>query len=196
MPKLIDYSGSKYGYLTLLRSSHPNPQGVGTTWTARCDCGRVIEVIARDVARGRKKSCGTCEYHSALKGKKTLTRKYGTVLLRLYGQYSKRARKYSPQKVLSIEEYSAILVANCAYCGSGPSYKLLPGKGKAAFLYNLPARVDMDSDWSPANTVACCNLCTRVRAGLNLRDFLTHVQKIASHISTELQKVAPPTNNS
>lgn len=37
MPKFIDLSGKKYGYLTVIQRERNNSSG--TTWLCRCQCG-------------------------------------------------------------------------------------------------------------------------------------------------------------
>lgn len=56
--KLIDISGNKYTYLTVLRRDILNNNSGQVKWICKCDCGKVVSVVGRDLKDGSTKSCG------------------------------------------------------------------------------------------------------------------------------------------
>lgn len=60
MPKLIDITGHKYGFLTVLGISHRNDRGI-ILWDCLCDCGNEIKTYSNNLRSGNAKSCGC--YH-------------------------------------------------------------------------------------------------------------------------------------
>ena len=56
MPKLIDITGQKFNYLTVLERDGTINKKV--TWKCQCDCGKIIIVKGDSLKRGVIKSCG------------------------------------------------------------------------------------------------------------------------------------------
>lgn len=56
MPKLIDLTGKKYGYLTVIRREGRNSSG--TTWLCECKCGKQKVINGKYLKNGKIKSCG------------------------------------------------------------------------------------------------------------------------------------------
>jgi len=50
--------GRRFGRLTLLEVLPNDGRGYGLMWSLRCDCGRVVESLARHVRSGNTVSCG------------------------------------------------------------------------------------------------------------------------------------------
>lgn len=49
--------GHKFGRLTVLGSAPPTPSRAGR-WLCRCDCGKILPIIHRNIRNGHTKSCG------------------------------------------------------------------------------------------------------------------------------------------
>ena len=54
---LIDETGKRYGYLTVL-SYDGSSKGGGAKWKCQCDCGNIITVQADALRSGHTRSCG------------------------------------------------------------------------------------------------------------------------------------------
>ena len=54
--KKLDLTGQRFGKLTVLAPAENI--GSHTAWLCRCDCGREIVAITRDLRRDRRTSCG------------------------------------------------------------------------------------------------------------------------------------------
>ena len=57
MSHLIDETGNKYGLLTVLYRG-PNSKDGRVQWHCKCDCGKEVDVIAKNLRSGNTKSCG------------------------------------------------------------------------------------------------------------------------------------------
>lgn len=55
--RLQDITGERRGYLTAIRPTGKIRNG-SAEWEWRCDCGKVIKALERNVGPGRRKSCG------------------------------------------------------------------------------------------------------------------------------------------
>lgn len=61
MSRLKDLTGQRFGMLTVLhRAEKPYPS---VYWTCRCDCGKILDVAANNLARGHTVSCGCRRVH-------------------------------------------------------------------------------------------------------------------------------------
>lgn len=54
-----DLSGQVFGHLTVIAPTDQRKRG-SVVWTCRCQCGKEIDVAARFLTSGAKKSCGCC----------------------------------------------------------------------------------------------------------------------------------------
>lgn len=87
MPKLIDLTGQKFGYWTVLKY-------VGNSlWQCRCECGTEAEIDSYSLRSGNSHSCGCYQKEVASK----THRKHGFTRKRLYRIYYKmKERCYKP----------------------------------------------------------------------------------------------------
>lgn len=93
MPKQIDRSGERYGFLTAIEPTH-RQLSTGRkmpAWKLRCDCGTEVVAMTVNLAKGKHKSCGckrkeltyeTCGYRGDTK--KPVYRVYRQMLDRCY----------------------------------------------------------------------------------------------------------------
>ena len=57
MSRLIDLTGQKYGYLTVIKRAENNKFG-NTQWLCKCDCGNEKVITGSCLVKGNTKSCG------------------------------------------------------------------------------------------------------------------------------------------
>ena len=91
MAKLIDLTGQKFGFLTVIEKA--SPKNRHTMWKCLCDCGKECEVSGEYLKKEAKqvRSCG-CQFKKNIKKKQVqekldwlLNKKFGklTVIQRL-----------------------------------------------------------------------------------------------------------------
>jgi len=185
--KAVDHKDKKYHHITLLRPTRSGGAGVGVMWLGQCDCGKMKEYRATDVAHGRVKSCGSCEHHSALlKGRppKNSTREAG---LRAHlRRYINSALKRGIPWHLSPEQFAAITEQECTYCGAAPrGYKarvLGRRRRTTTTIMNGIDRVDSKKGYTQDNVVPCCSVCNRMKMALDVVDFIDQCEKITKRM--------------
>ena len=77
MGKRIDYSGHKFGRLTVIGKSHQDKVG-RWSYLCRCDCGQANVVRQYNLVNGHTKSCGCFKADMATTHGMTNTREYKT----------------------------------------------------------------------------------------------------------------------
>lgn len=80
MGKLVDLTGKKFGYLTVIKRDrdHITPSGSKSPkWICKCDCGNKVSVIAYSLTSGKTTSCGCYQKKNASNlGKKYIKQIY------------------------------------------------------------------------------------------------------------------------
>lgn len=176
MPIRRDYTGKKYHKLRMITQTRPGGAGVGTTWLAECECGNTKEVIAKDVVRGRVKSCGKCPEDITLlesgvprNGPRNATER------RLLGRYVRKSFREGVTWALSIEQLRGLLGNECFMCGV------------AANECSLElVKWAKQGDYTLENVIACCPECIDVLGKAKVADRLTHITVIYHHLQKHL----------
>lgn len=185
--KTLDLKDKKFHHITLLRPTRSGGAGVGRVWLGQCDCGRLKEYRATDVANGRVKSCGKCENHLALlKGRppKTSSREAG---LRAHlRRYINSALKRKIPWHLSPEQFAEITEQECTYCGALPrGYKArihAKRRRTSTTIMNGIDRVNSQKGYTPDNVVPCCSVCNRMKMALEVDVFISQCKKITERM--------------
>lgn len=79
MPKAMDITGQKFGFLTAISVSKKQGNKI-RKWICKCECGNEIEVRVADLTSGNTKSCGCYQRRKA----KYIKEKHGGCGKRLY----------------------------------------------------------------------------------------------------------------
>lgn len=175
MPRKIDYTGKKYGALTLLAQVREGSAGMGVVWLAQCDCGKTREVIAKDVSRGRLLTCGSCQLKYELRGSgRSRKNKTDTAKRQVYAAYVRSAITRGIKWELIPEQFIKITQKNCTYCGTIPSNNWK----RMGYMYNGVDRIDNTEGYTLDNCIPCCTMCNKMKMDHNLFDFLSKVSKI------------------
>lgn len=87
---------------------------------------------------------------------------------------------------LSIDEFWAMILKPCHYCGREPynrtKFNLKSGQSdEDQMLYNGIDRVNNNVGYTKSNSVPCCKFCNHMKFHLSKKDFLDHVMTIAKH---------------
>jgi len=155
-----NHTGRRFSHLTMLQKIGANGSGIGATWSAKCDCGQVVEVTAKYVVSGRVKTCGKCRYHRDL-----LRRKTNRDVI--YGELVSKAVQQGVQIDLSVEEFRNILKDGCGLCGEEGT------KGDKAV-----SRLDHTKGYSESNCIALCKGCTRMVGRGTVPDLIQRMVRI------------------
>ena len=97
--KTVDLSGQRFGRLIVLEKDDDfiTKKGVHRTqWKCKCDCGKIVSVLARYLLEGRVSSCGCLQEEVNV----TVHTKHGGSCSRLYNIWSQmKARCYNPKSI-------------------------------------------------------------------------------------------------
>lgn len=58
MSKMIDLTGQRFGYLTVIRRAEENTKAGKAKWVCKCDCGNESIATGRNLVSGNSTSCG------------------------------------------------------------------------------------------------------------------------------------------
>ena len=168
-----DRVGRRYGHLVVLTDTGQNDKGGKSLWLCRCDCGKETIKASGNLTSGNTRSCGLCSREPLPLG----LDKQGRAVLRLFKSYQFAARGRGREWWLSIDEFRALVLDDCFYCGSPPS------RLHANFLFNGIDRIDNDWDYTPQNTRTCCKRCNMAKGRQSEADFINMTRDIAHHLN-------------
>jgi hypothetical protein len=155
------YSGRKYNALTLVEKSRPGGDGIGAIWWAVCDCGNRVEVVARRVVAGDRKSCGNCGKGL---GNKQIER-YG--IPRGMRAHLLRIIKQNPKQPVNTANYVSLQGKRCIICNTQAGV--------------LPEWADDRIQFVPL-----CRRCSAARMGGKLAELLEWVLVVARRVQERL----------
>lgn len=163
-----DYKGLKFHRLTLICALRPGGGTRGRLWLAKCNCGNSLEVSARDVAAGRKKSCGKCpkELGKSQGGYRARSVEEARFRKLIY-RTAKEAERKSMKFALMPKDLNEIELDTCVICREPTQINTLSIEP-----------VDPIEGYTVGNTRAVCRPCKRHMAGSNLMEFLDYIKKI------------------
>lgn len=180
-PRVKDITGMAFGEMTVVSFAGYSNPGRGRRrllWRIKCSCGAEKDVLSTTLRNTKVKSCGH------LRGVVVLPNNEASVNLRMH-QYKANAGKMGREFSLSREQFKALLLGNCVYCGSPPSSVVKArGKYQTDFWYNGIDRVDNRLGYTAENCAPCCTKCNLMKRSWPVDEFLDHIRKIANHHAT------------
>lgn len=97
---------------------------------------------------------------------------------RLYNSYKSTSERRGYKFSLTKEEFKALTVQNCYYCGIVPQAVMTTkqrdtGKIMDKYIYNGVDRVENNIGYLSENCVPCCKICNVAKASMSKREFLS-----------------------
>jgi hypothetical protein len=180
--KRIDLTGHKKGRLTVLSFSHSHVQPSGqkrAVWNVVCECGTTKKMSTANLTSGATISCG-CYKSEGLNKKEHGVSSFN----HKYGGYKARARLHKKNIPFDLtkEEFKAIVLQNCHYCGiESSSVVMAKPTANGAFVSNGIDRVDSSKGYVKENCVPCCTRCNWMKNEMPYEDFLLHIKRIFNY---------------
>lgn len=169
-----NYTGLKFNKLTLISDVGPGGGDRGRLWLASCDCGNVVEVVAKNVKAGRVRSCTKCpEGLTERRGGYRARSADEARVRRLLQRTARRALREGTVFALSLRDIQGIDLNRCTICGQKPVI------GSLALEFVDPAQ-----GYTGPNTKAVCGPCKQHMAGSNLVEFLGYLQTVYDHLNS------------
>lgn len=182
-----DLTNKVFDRLSVLRLLGRNRRAKCYVWEVKCVCGEVFPVLSVNLLSGNTRSCG-CRQREMIsnysKGRTPSTQlpKGQAALNHKYSMYknSKPSLKYGFE--LSKEQFKALILQNCYYCGEPPATPITNSSRNlnGSFLANGVDRVDSSKGYSLDNCVACCTRCNLGKREHSVASFLDWVFKVAN----------------
>jgi hypothetical protein len=181
----IERTGERHGRL-LVTSQAPSRHGYARWWCL-CDCGRTKNVSGTCLQQGRIKSCGclrkeTSTHRAALNSESNTLIKGEAAFNQLYATYRNNAHIKGRDFTLTKEQFKALTVGACLYCGDGPkSIGRSSTEKTGAYLYNGIDRVDNSLGYTLENCVTCCKICNWMKRSQSQDEFYNSCCKVVSY---------------
>ena len=92
--------------------------------------------------------------------------------------YKRRYNRYKaddPDFDIPLDDFVAMLIDKCHYCGARNLYK----------GFNGIDRIDSTQPHIPGNCVPCCWTCNRMKSAMDVNDFMRHIKNIYMHLGLQ-----------
>lgn len=186
--KLIDLTGKRFRYLVVISrvESQRTERTLITQWLCRCDCGREHKVTGSNLKSGKVQTChhALCPYARAVSnhaGEGVSARRH------VFSMYKGRSEHRGLVFTLTRDEFFALIIQDCYYCGTNPSNTSRQEPGSGVFLYNGVDRLDSKLGYVTDNVRPCCWTCNQMKRTLTEMEFKEHINKIHAHMMLEIR---------
>lgn len=153
MRKYTDYTGQKFGRLTVLSQVKSNSSG--RRWLCQCECGNKTEVLTSNLTSGQVKSCGCLAKEIHSRRMKSIATHHGLSRTRIYGTWRDMKQRCNNPKSVPYPYYGAKGIKVCdEWNGKGesgflPFYEWAKSNGYDDTL--TLDRINPDLGYSPSN---------------------------------------------
>lgn len=173
--------GKRFGKLEVIEERGRSGRR-GITYLCLCDCGKSVVRLATTLLLGRSTSCG-CNSHTpdSVKRRSLKLVKEDTAFRQEHRHYTSGAKQRNIQFALNVEEFTRLLLGDCAYCGSKPSRVLESASGHQSVLVNGIDRLDNAYGYLPVNSVSCCGICNFMKRTMGRDEFLEQCRKVVRY---------------
>lgn len=169
--------GEKYERLTCLSFHHIGDHN-RSYFLFNCDCGKDKVLLGSHVKSGNTKSCGCLGVE--VRKSQRLSNDRGVIYQIILG-YKRHALGRNKKWLLDLDQVRGLVVQPCHYCGLEYSNIKKTKNYKEGFNYNGIDRVDSIGDYTPDNTVPCCNLCNKAKMAMSKQDFISWITRVYHH---------------
>lgn len=178
--KVINLTGRVFGRLTVIKKIEETfgPNGA-RKWLCKCECGKEVEVKGSLLRCGSTRSCKCLQtdmsYFIRLKPHGVAASNH------LYGNYLRGAKNRGIEFGISKEDFLALAVLPCKYCGAPPSQVHATKGLNGSFTYSGVDRVDSSKGYTVDNCVPCCKDCNYAKRLMTVPEFLNWARRIVSN---------------
>jgi hypothetical protein len=175
-------AGERFGLITLVSFVEYTSLPGGTRipkMECLCDCGKTTVVSLWDLKAGKTTSCGAA-HHRQFDDRSlpAFNNMYRNVYL---GPAHKRGLVFE----LTLEQFKALTVQNCFYCGEPPAERHVktgtrPNVRTSTCYANGVDRVDNSVGYVAKNVVPCCSKCNHAKHTMGQAEFLALARSIAA----------------
>ena len=166
-------AGERFGKLTVVEYCRER-----RAYKCLCDCGNFTYARPDNLISGRHSAC-FCGQHAPRLGQR-LPNEQGCIN-EIYKGYRERCPKRGYEFELTKEEFSAMILQNCHYCGIPPDTHRKCKNGRV-FVYNGIDRIDNNVGYKKGNIVTACKVCNYAKNTLSLEEWKAWIVRIYSNV--------------
>lgn len=155
--------GLRFGSLVVLELRR-GAKNVHPTAVCQCDCGRTRQVRQSALRRRQIECCAKCVDRWATRLRSTAADRD---LRDRESTYKCNARRKGVAWELGRQQFQALALAACRYCGVEPARGI--------------DRLDNSSGYTIANAVPCCATCNYAKREMSADDFIAWVGRVFRH---------------
>lgn len=180
-----DYSGEKFGILTVIRRDFSFRKDHNPHWLCKCNCGEETVVSISALKKGSTVSCGCVRLEQTkLRAKKINIKNVGeSALQSIKYTYKYNADKRDLNFNLSDDEFKKLIFDNCGYCGAKPLNKSKNRYGNGDVIYNGIDRINNDIGYEIGNCITCCKNCNRAKFKMSHQEFIDWIFNIYNKLN-------------
>ena len=188
-----DLTGREFGKLKVLGRSEkvylpPKSKYGVVLWECLCACGNHTLSTRQSLIGDKIQSCKKCAVtYRSLPGNQAAFNRW-------LGSYKAAAKTRKHEFSLSDNIFRKITSKSCFYCGAFPIPYLPSDKRKniilEPYLCNGIDRVNNEKGYVEENCVPCCATCNYMKRGMEVKNFLSHVNAIAKHQGGAMWEIA------
>lgn len=174
-----DISGMKFGNLTAIKKDlSPRASKLGRPWICSCVCGSEVSIRRISLIRGERTCCGCINRVNPRPGMK-----YSNRIDAKVGNLMSVCRKGAKDRLLefslSVDEFKAMVMSECFYCGGYSKHLVIDGT--AIGICGVD-RVDSGLGYTPSNCSPCCSICNDMKRAVPFYEFLARIRNIYENL--------------
>ena len=165
---MIDLTGQKFGYWTVLRLSEKRLRK-SRYWWCSCECKTEQEVATYNLTSGKSQSCG-CHSKDVFHAKRRFGNALDAKWYRRFARHIYCAKQRGVPAFLTDEQFKTLCSSPCHYCG---------GFSKSGI--NGVDRSDSTKGYQLENCVSCCSTCNTAKLSMSVEEFAKWIVRVYRH---------------
>jgi hypothetical protein len=174
----VDYSGQKFGRLTVIKRAENNKHG-NVQFLCRCDCGKELVLPSSALTTGNTRSCG-CLYNDQNRlpeGEASFNK--------IYRMYQKSAANRKVSFTLDKERFRQLISSPCYYCGREPYQQYNDATAYGNIIYTGIDRINNNEGYTTDNVRSCCKQCNYIKNIYSESEFYTWINNVYTNYIKE-----------
>ena len=176
----VDYTGHKFGWLTVLSRTDRTVRGRTTCFLrCRCQCGTIKEIRYGNLVNKKTSSCG-CRQREMLSQRSRKPAGH-SIKRSIWNYYQRNAKIRDLPWKLDEFQFFKLIESPCHYCGTVAG-TTTHSKWQDSFSHNGVDRFDPSLGYTPKNCVPCCKKCNWAKRDMPTPEFEEWIMNVYWHL--------------